>query len=125
MQLDEESNLQAAFAELHRRQQDQAPPFGAMRERVMREANRRPATERRLAVPWIRWAVAAGCVITTAVWWIGWQPASRQADGADSLQRLEQLLTAIEQQVEFHAPTSSPDYPTDLLLTSHQTESYP
>jgi hypothetical protein len=47
MDRNDEPNLQAAFAELHRRQREQAPPFHAMREQAMRAAEGpRPGTRR-------------------------------------------------------------------------------
>jgi hypothetical protein len=44
---------------------------------------------------------------------------------ASSTQRVAELLTTIEQQLEFAAAVSSPDSPTDILLTQNDSPSIP
>lgn len=127
MHRDDEPELKSAFAELHRRQREQAPPFGAMRERALREAQSRPSARRFPAMRRIQWAAASVCVAAAALWWLGRGPelTTPTASPTDSTQRVEQLLTSIEQELDLNAAISSPDFPTDILLTQNQTHLFP
>jgi hypothetical protein len=126
---DNEPDLKRAFAELHRRERDSAPPFAAMRERAMnRTAGRQSsaATADRSITPllWIWGAPAALCMAVAILWWNGRAPAPTPASAqrADSAQHVEQLLTQIEQQFKFDEAISSSSYPTDALLTQTDTD---
>ena len=121
---DDEQDLKRAFAELHRRERDPAPPFAAMRERAMNRIGGRQssaATGNRTILPllWIWSAPAALCMAVAILWWHNRAPvpAPAIAQRADSAQHVEQLLTQIEQQFKFDEAISSSSYPTDALLT--------
>lgn len=126
MQRDDDLKLQAAFAELHRRQREQVPLFGAMRDRALREADRGPAAKRVPAWRW-QWAAASVCLAAAALWWVVRRPESLSPTPrtADAAQRVEEVLTAIEQDLDLNAAISSPDFPTDILLTQNQTDLFP
>lgn len=120
MPRDDEPNLQAAFAELHRRERAAAPPLSAMRQRAINQAgDRRFSARSATGLPWLAGASAAICVATVALWWSGRVPVSTPANTLEvaSAQRVEQLLTSIEQHFEFDEVISSSSYPTDALLT--------
>lgn len=128
MHRDDEPDLTPAFAELHRRQRAEAPPFGAMRERALHAATaRRASSKRSPGMLRVQWAAATVGVAATALWWISRLPESTppNASGAASAQRMEQLLTLIEQELELSAAISAPVYPTDLLLTQNPTDPSP
>jgi hypothetical protein len=125
MHRDEEPNLKAAFAELHRRQREQAPPFGAVRERALRQADdRRPHTRRLSVVRRIAWGGAAACGVAIAMWWIGQLPerALPKPHQRDSRERVDELITAIERHVELQDSLSALDYPSDILLAENQSD---
>jgi len=128
---DNEPDLKRAFAELHRRERDPAPPFAAMRERAMnRTAGRQSsAATNRTITPllWIWGAPAALCMAMAILWWHNRPPVpdSAIAQQPDSSQRVEQLLTQIEQQFKFDEAISSSTYPTDALLTQADATEIP
>jgi hypothetical protein len=125
MDRDEEPILKDAFAELHRRQRDQAPPLHAMRDRALRAVeSARPRPNRLSAIAWVTAAVG---VMVTTTWWIGRQsePASPETVQVDSPRRVDQLIESIEQHLEFNAAISSLEFPTDRLLAGNQTNSPP
>src|SRR5688500_7406200 len=119
MKRDDESDLKHAFEELHRRQREQAPPFEAMRDRAIRGTHvRRLSPNRWAGFRWLGWAAATACMAATATWWIGRAPEPAPSDPSreESIQRVDELLTTVEQQVDLNAAIFSPDYPTDVLL---------
>ncbi|MEQ1859207.1 MAG: hypothetical protein ABMA13_04665 [Chthoniobacteraceae bacterium] len=118
MHRDDEPHLKAAFAELHCRQREQAPPFGAMRERAMRAAE---GPRRRVGGWALSLGAATACVVAAAVWWAMQKPAPRGTDAAASAERVEQLLDAIEHD----AAIFSPVYSTDILLTQNDAQQTP
>lgn len=119
MNPDDERDLDQAFAELHRRQCEEAPPFGAMRERALRRAGKPQAAHRFARGGWA--AVAACLVVAAVAWWPG-APSPRR--GSVPL-RVEQLLNSIEQHLERNSASAFANYPTDILLTQTSQPSYP
>ena len=115
MQRNDDSHLKPAFAELHRRHREQAPPFGAMRERARRAADGPP--RRTVRAAWSL-ATATACIAAALAWWAMRSPAPREPATLASVERAEQLLDAIEHD----AAIFSPLYPTDLLLTHYDTQ---
>ncbi|HEV7404284.1 MAG TPA: hypothetical protein VGO11_15185 [Chthoniobacteraceae bacterium] len=117
-------HFKAAFAELHRRQCAQAPALEAMRSRALRAANagRRPLERRRLALR-ISLAATGVCLALFGLWSL----QMPQANPTASARRVEQLLAAIEQQLDRNADLAEPEFefPTDLLLTQNQTDPEP
>ncbi len=91
-----------------------------MRQRAINQAgDRRFSARSATGLPWLAGASAAICVATVALWWSGRVPVSTPANTLEvaSAQRVEQLLTSIEQHFEFDEVISSSSYPTDALLT--------
>jgi hypothetical protein len=70
---------------------------------------------------------AAVCAIAAALWWTVRMPEStpRLAGEVASAQRVEELLANIERQMELNDAITSPDYPTDILLTQNDTSPTP
>jgi ferric-dicitrate binding protein FerR (iron transport regulator) len=127
MHPEHDPDLEHAFAELHRQQREQAPHLGAMRERALREAEAsRHSTRRRFAAP-LAWAAAAACVAAIGLWAMGWLPhrPSPQPARNDSMEHVEQLLTSIEQHLDFEGVMSFSEYPTDILLADSQPDPLP
>jgi hypothetical protein len=125
MDRDEEPILKDAFADLHRRQRDQAPPFHVTRDRALRAVeNAGPRTNR---LPVIAWVTAAAAVMVATTLWIGRQSESSSLETVrvDSPGRVEQLIDSIERHLEFNAAISSPEFPSDRLLAGIQTNSSP
>jgi ferric-dicitrate binding protein FerR (iron transport regulator) len=124
MHRDEETNLKAAFAELHRRQREQAPPFAAMRERALRQADDRRSSTRRLSlVQRVVWGAVAVCLMAMAAWWFGRlpEPALPKPNQVDPTTRVDELITAIERHLELKGSLSVLEYPSDILLAENQT----
>ncbi len=97
-----------------------------MRDRALSEAAGLHWARRVPALRW-QWAAASVCVAAAALWWIARgpelePPAPRTADTA---QRVEEVLTAIEQELDLTAAISSPNFPTDILLTRNKTDLFP
>ncbi len=116
-------HFKAAFAELHRQRCAQAPSVEAMRSRALRVVNAaRPATERPLRV---RWATAGACAVLLALGgaWLARRPPMPSPTA--SAQHVEQLLAAIEQQLDLHADSAPVEFPTDALLSQNQTDPAP
>jgi hypothetical protein len=125
MHPDEESNLRAAFGELHRRQREQSPPFEVMRERAMRQLKERPPSLQCISlVQRLAFAAVAVCVAVIGMWWIGQlpRPATRKLVSVGSTVRVNELIAAIEQHVERSEPLSLPEFPTDTLLAEHESD---
>jgi hypothetical protein len=125
MPADNDPHFRAAFAELHRQRCSQAPSVEAMRSRAERAASTQLAPERG-RVARVRFAAAGACLALFALgWgaWLGWTRAEKNQ--AASAARVEQLLTAIEQQLELNADLAPTEFPTDVLLTQNQTELSP
>jgi hypothetical protein len=128
MHPEHDPDLKAAFAELQRERRDQAPPFSVMRERAIREADAPRSSPshfhagRRLA-----WAATVACLVAVALWRIGHQPkaVSPKETRNNSMEHVDQLLTAIEQHLDFEVAMSSSEYPTDILLADYQPELFP
>lgn len=117
--------MESAFAELHRRQREQAPPFGAMREHALLQAeDRRSSTGRLSLVQRVAWGAVAACVIAMAMWWIGRlpEPALPKPNQVDSRERVDELITAIERHLELKDSLSALDYPSDVLLAENQSD---
>jgi hypothetical protein len=118
-------HFKAAFAELHRRQCAQAPSFEAMRSRAQRAA--RAGQHPRVALR-VRWATTGACLALLALCggaWLAWRPPATNRTA--SAQRVEQLLAAIEQQLDRNAERTEPEFefPTDILLTQNQPNPEP
>jgi ferric-dicitrate binding protein FerR (iron transport regulator) len=120
-------HFKAAFAELHRRRCAQAPSFEAMRARAQRAARAaQPSPERPRMAGRVRWAAAGACLAMLVLgWgaWLAWTPP--QKNQTASAQRVEQLLAAIEQQLDLDTDFAAPEFPTDVLLTQNQTDPSP
>lgn len=118
--LHDDQDLKPAFAELHRRECAPAPSFGQMRQRAMSEAGDGTSSARSVTgFLWLAGAPAAVLMAVAVLWWTGREPAPPPAKivRVNSTQRVEQLLTSIEQQFEFNDAISSAVFPTDALLT--------
>ena len=125
MHPEHDPDLKDAFAELHRRQRGQAPPFGAMHERAIREADApRSSPSHFPAGRPLAWAAAVACVAALALWWIGHRPEAVPPVQARnvSMEQVDQLLAAIEQHLDFEVAMSSSEYPTDILLADYPSE---
>jgi hypothetical protein len=128
MHADDETDLKKAFAELRHQQREEAPPFGAMREHALRAADaRRPAAHGVSGMLRVSIAAVAVCAIAAAFWWAVRLPESTPRPGREvaSAQRLEELLANIERQLELNDAITSPEYPTDILLTQNDTSPTP
>ena len=94
----------------------------------MRESDdRRSSTRRLLVVPPIAWGAAAVCGVTMAMWWIGHLPerALPEPQQLHSRQRVDELITEIEQHLELKDSLSALDYPSDILLAENQSDLSP
>ena len=93
-----------------------------MREHALRVAETRPSDTNRWSAR-LRIPLATGAVGVAVL--LGWwavrmpQPAAQSSAGVASTQRVEQLLTTIEKELELTEVISSPDYATDILLTQN------
>jgi hypothetical protein len=117
-------HFKAAFAELHRRRCAHAPSVEAMRSRALQAA--RSATERPRTPLRVRWATAGACAALLALGggaWLAWRPPV--PNRAASAQHVEQLLAAIEQQLDLNADFAPAEFPTDALLSQNQTDPSP
>jgi hypothetical protein len=123
MHPDEEPFLKPVFSELHRRRREQAPPFEVMRERAMAQDRDRRPSGPFLTVQRLAWASAV-CIAAIAVCWIEQVPTSRLPRRAqvDASERVDELITAIEQQLDRDPALTVPDYPTDVLLAENHTD---
>jgi hypothetical protein len=91
----------------------------------MRSQAERAAGARRPAAR-LRFATAGACLALLALAWgarLLWTPPVKKQTA--SAQRVEQLLTAIEQQLELSADLAPREFPTDVLLTQNQTDPLP
>jgi hypothetical protein len=122
MQPDDEPDLKAAFAELHRRRREHAPAFEPMRERALRKANESPVARRvTSASTRLAWAGAA-CALAMVIWWAAQTPrdGGMSIPGTAPKENVEELITAIEQHLEVN--DTGMEYPTDLLLVGNQAD---
>src|SRR6478736_1288331 len=119
MQSDDEPDLRAAFAKLHRQQREQAPSFAGMRERALSASkDRRNSSWQGRGVPRMAWAAAAGC-IGMIVFREAWQhpyAALPQATRLESTAQIDRLITKMEEHLEIESPEDALEYPTDVLL---------
>ena len=90
-----------------------------MRQRALSAGDDRPSARSSMALLWLVGAPAAVGIALVALWWSNHTstPTPAKIAQVDSAQRVEQLLTAIEQHFEFDEAISSSVYPTDALLT--------
>jgi hypothetical protein len=121
---DDDSDLRSAFAELHRRQQDIAPDFGPMRDRALQAATRGSTGTSTPQAAWhpvrlASWAAAA-VLLALAIWAVSdrWRAANPERSHAAQAPSADQLITRIEDHVDFHTSLALPEYPSDILLTS-------
>jgi hypothetical protein len=119
MSPDDDSHLRSAFAELRRRNQVQAPSFETMRDRAMRDAEQMHKPAR--SFPILRlagWATAV-CAVVVSIWMVsfGGQRRGSNLGAAASRAAVDQIITRIEEHVDYHAAIALPEYPSDVLLT--------
>ena len=126
---DDDAQLRSAFAELHRRQQAEAPSFETMREEALRIANpsgvaeaSRPAARSFLDLRLAGWATVA-CAIVVSFWIFGAGGGRRDLTPAASPTVVDQMITRIEERVDYHAAIALPEYPSDALLTPSSADS--
>lgn len=116
---DDDQDLKAAFAELHRRDCADAPPFEAMRQRAMSASVRQPAARRVLTTRVLLWGAPTACAAALLLWWSGHLATHTPAGSPPKVtaQHVEKLLDSIEQHIEADEAISSPVYATDALLS--------
>ena len=123
MHPDDDPNLRAGFAELHRRQREQAPPFSAMRERALRQPTERVnSSQKTWFAHRLGWTAAASAAALMT--WAGLELFRRESPRTNhpsSTEQVNDLLAAIEHHVEANEPQLEVEYPTDLLLVENQT----
>lgn len=114
-------HLRAAFAEFHRRLGAEAPPLEPMLLRARRAAEAEPPAARPRMALRVSFAAAAVCLALSGLWSLQLHhSADHNADA--SAQRVEQLLAAIEEQLDRNADFAPLEFPTDILLTQNQTD---
>ena len=120
---DDEQDLKSAFAELHRRECAEAPPFEGMRQRALRAGDDRPVTGHFAVLRTLLWGTPTACAAALLLW-LGGRIATPTPSGLPpkaTAQHVEQLLDSIEQHIEANDAVSSPVYATDALLTQIDT----
>jgi cytochrome c-type biogenesis protein CcmH/NrfG len=126
MHPDDEPEWKAAFAELQRRQRQDAPAARPMLERALRDARHADSGRGIWWLPRVAWACAV-CALAVAIWWSGerWsdQTARQNADRGNpsATTETEQVLAEIERHLEAADPALK--YPTDLLLVGNSDPS--
>jgi hypothetical protein len=121
---DDPQDLKEAFAELHRRECADAPPFEAMRERAMNSTGARAMKSRSAAGRWLLWGAPTISAAALLLWLSGQvgAPAPAGMPFARTAQHVEQLLDSIEQQIETNEAIFTPTYATDALLPQINTD---
>ncbi|GEM_PF-1468695 len=135
MPSEDETSIEKAFAEFHRRIVEETPPSPQFRERALKmaaSANERRETDAR-SVGRLRLlpslATAVILVLGFALVWIVQRPKNTaQSDRvavAIDLPRVEQLIAEIERTLETYGVFYEPVYHTDYLLTQIETQPTP
>lgn len=121
---DNQQDLKAAFAELHRRECADAPPFEAMRQRAMSAVGSRPVRGYSAVARVLLWGAPSACAALLMLW-MGGRLATTAPTGISSARtarHVEQLLDSIEQHIEATEAISAPVYATDALLSQIDTD---
>lgn len=129
MSPNDDSHLRSAFGELRRRDQAEAPSFEAMREKAMRAANAAGGAEvsQSRSFPILRLAglATAVCAVVLSIWMVspGGQRRGSKLETTASPAAVDQIITRIEEHVDYHAAIALPEYPSDVLLAPPNADS--
>jgi hypothetical protein len=119
----DEPEWKAAFAELQRRQREEAPAARPMLERALRDASHADSPRGNWWLPRVA-SASAIFAVAVVIWWSGerWSgriaPHSAGAGESTASVEAERVLAEIEQHLEAGAEPAL-EYPTDLLLVGN------